>query len=145
METYDNLKNAVVQQTAEDYAAAFMGARVDGKEPEDMMLECERFFHSEWYAALTNGVIDGDRLARKIKIRELEKTVKVYEAMLSVCNTSTFKAVINFPQEKGRAKKKPMNYIFPGRLADGIADTLRIQLESMKSELRGLNAVNGRV
>ncbi len=109
------------------------------KEPEDMMLECERFFRSEWYVALTNGAIDGDKLARDIKIRELEKAVKVYEAMLSVCNTATFKAVVNFPAEKGTPKKKPLKYIFPDRLADGIADTLRIQLKSMKAELTELN------
>lgn len=139
MDGYDNLKNAIVQQTAEDYAAAFMGTKVAGKEPEDMMLECERFFRSEWYVALTNGAIDGEKLARDIKIRELEKAVNAYEEILSICNTVKLKAVISFPQRKGTPKRKTMNYIFPGRLADGITETLITQLKIMKDELKNLN------
>ena len=41
MDAFDNLKNAIVRQAAEDYAAAFMGCSIDGKSPEDTMLECE--------------------------------------------------------------------------------------------------------
>ena len=38
MDAFDNLKNAIVRQAAEDYAAAFMGCSIDGKSPEDTML-----------------------------------------------------------------------------------------------------------
>ncbi len=145
MDAFDNLKNAIVQQAAEDYAAAFMGNEVGGKEPDSMMRECEKFFHSDWYTALTNGAIDGDWLARNVKIRELEKAAKAYEAMLSVCNSTTFRVTVNFPKEKGKDKPKPMNYIFPPRFAEGIMGTLRIQLETIKAEIKELEAENKEV
>ena len=66
MDAFDNLKNAIVRQAAEDYAAAFMGCSIDGKSPEDTMLECERFFRSDWYDTLTRGAVDGEWLMRKI-------------------------------------------------------------------------------
>ena len=140
MDEYEDLKNAIVRQAAEDYAAAFMGSGFNGKTPEDVMAECEKFFCSEWYTALTDGKIDGNWLARNIKIRELEKTIKAYKAALSVCNKSTFKAVIKFPNEKGKPKRKPMNYIFPERFVDGIEEMLRTQLKSMNAELKDLKA-----
>ena len=138
MDAFDNLKNAIVQQAAEDYAAAFMGNDVGGKEPEDMMRECENFFHSAWYTELTNGAIDGGWLARNLKIRELEKAEKAYETMLGICNSTTFRATVTFPKEKGKEKPKPMNYIFPPRFAGAIMDTLRIQLEIIKAEIGAL-------
>ena len=140
MDGYDYLKNAVVRQAAEDYAAAFMGTGYNGKTPGDVMSECEKFFCSEWYTALTDGKIDGEWLVRNIKIRELEKTIKAYKTILSVCNKSTFKAVINFPSKKGKRTKKPMNYIFPERFVDGIEEVLRTQLKSMNAELNELKA-----
>lgn len=145
MDAYDSLKNAIVQQSAEDYAAAFMGNDVGGKEPDSVMRDCEKFFHSDWYATLTNGAIDGGWLARNIKIRELEKAAKAYEAMLGVCNSVTFRAAVNFPKERGKEKPKPMTYIFPPRLADGIMDALRIQLESIRAEIKELKAEDGEV
>ena len=66
MDAFDNLKNAIVRQAAEDYAAAFMGCSIDGKSPEDTMLECERFFRSDWYDTLTRGAVDGEWLMRNI-------------------------------------------------------------------------------
>lgn len=138
MDAIDNLKNAIVQQAAEDYAAAFMGSTVGEKEPEDMMSECEKFFQSGWYTELTNGAIDGGWLARNLKIRELEKAEKVYEAILGVCNNTTFQATVTFPKEKGKEKPKPMNYIFPPRFAGDIMDALRAQLKSIKAEIREL-------
>lgn len=142
MDAFDNLKNAIVQQAAEDYAAAFMGSKVGGKEPEDMMRECEQFFHSGWYTELTNGAIDGGWLARNVKIRELRKAVKVYDAMLNICNSTIFRATVTFPKEKGKEKPKPMNYTFPPRFAGAIRDTLRIQLETIKAEIRELETKN---
>jgi len=142
MVTYENLKNAIVQQAAEDYAAAFMGGKVDGKEPQDVMRECEKFFHSGWYTQLTNGAIDGDWLARNLKIREMEKAAKAYGEMLGICNNVTFRATVNYPKEKGKDKQKTMTYIFPPRLADGIMDTLRLQMETIRAEIRKLESEN---
>lgn len=145
MDAYENLKNAIVQQAAEDYAAAFMGNKVGGKEPSAMMWECEKFFHSDWYAALTNGAIDGDWLARNVKIRELEKAAKTYEAILDTRSSATFRAAVNFPKEQGKEKPKSVTYIFPPKFAGGIMDTLRIQLEAIKAEIRTLKAENEEV
>ncbi|WP_298031053.1 hypothetical protein [uncultured Dysosmobacter sp.] len=142
MDAFDNLKNAIVQQAAEDYAAAFMGNEVGGKKPADMMQECEKFFRSGWYTELTNGAIDGGWLARNLKIRELEKAAKAYEAMLGICNSTTFRSTVTFPKEKGKEKPKPMNYIFPPRFAGDIMGTLRIQLETIKAEIRELEKEN---
>lgn len=47
MDGYDNLRNGIVRQAAEDYAAAFMGNAVGDKDADRMMRECEEFFHSE--------------------------------------------------------------------------------------------------
>lgn len=138
MDAYDYLKNAIVKQSAEDYAAAFMGNEVGRKEPDAVMRECEDFFHSEWYVALTNGKVDGEWLAKQIKIRELEKAADAYDAILNLCNRTTLKAAVRFPKVKNEAAPKPMIYIFPPRFAEKLMDFLRIQRESIKAEIREL-------
>lgn len=135
MDGYDNLRNGIVRQAAEDYAVAFMGNAVGDKDADRMMRECEEFFHSEWYEALTNGKVDGDWLAKQIKIRELEKTADAYDAILNLCNRTTLKAAVRFPKVKNEAAPKPMIYIFPPRFAEGLMDFLRIQRESIKAEI----------
>ena len=135
MDAFDNLKNAIVRQAAEDYAAAFMGCSIDGKSPEDTMLECERFFRSDWYDTLTRGAVDGEWLMRNIKIRELENTLEIY----------TIKVAVAFLHDKGGKKRKPLNYIFPPRLASGLMDMARIQLETLKTELEELKKQDGEV
>lgn len=117
---------------------AFMGNSVGGKDADRMMRECEAFFHSEWYEALTNGAIDGEWLAKQIKIRELEKVADAYDAILNLCNRTTLKAAVRFPKVKNEAAPKPMIYIFPPRFAEGLMDFLRIQRESIKAEIREL-------
>ena len=69
MDGYERLKNAIVQQAAEDYAAAFMGNPVGGKDADGMMRECEAFFRSDWFKALTE--LDGEMLLRKLQEEEL--------------------------------------------------------------------------
>lgn len=145
MDAFDNLKNAIVRQAAEDYAAAFMGCSIDGKSPEDTMLECERFFRSDWYDTLTRGAVDGEWLMRNIKIRELENTLEIYKDILSSCNCCTIKAAVAFLHDKGGKKRKPLNYIFPPRLASGLMDMARIQLETLKTELEELKKQDGEV
>lgn len=138
MDVYDNLKNGIVQQAAEDYAAAFMGNSVGYKDADATMRECEKFFRDEWYKQLTNDSVDGEWLMRNIKIRELEKVKKAYEDILNICNSTAVKAVVNFPKQKDKEKPKPMTYIFPPKMADGLMDTMRIQLESVKAEIQKL-------
>ena len=131
----DSLKSAIVKQAAEDYGAAYMGETIDHIRPQAMMAECERFFRSEWYEALTNGAVDGERIMKMIKIHELEKEIEMYELMLNDDNICSLKAKISFRKKKGEEKKKPVNYIFRGRLADGLKDYLGTQLEELKKEL----------
>lgn len=138
MDGYDNLRNGIVRQAAEDYAAAFMGNAVGDKDADRMMRECEEFFHSEWYVALTNGKVEGEWLAKQIKIRELEKAADAYDAILNLCNRTTLKAAVRFPKVKNEAAPKPMIYIFPPRFEEGLMDFLRIQRESIKAEIREL-------
>lgn len=138
MDAYDNLKNGIVQQAAEDYAAAFMGNSVGGKDADATMRECEKFFRDEWHKQLTNDSVDGEWLMRNIKIRELEKVKKAYEDILNICNSTAVKAVVNFPKQKDKKKPKPMAYIFPPKMADGLMDAMRIQLESVKAEIQKL-------
>ncbi|WP_322173924.1 hypothetical protein [Acutalibacter caecimuris] len=142
MDAYDNLKNAIVQQAVEDYAAAFMGNKVGGKGPSAVMWECEKFFHSDWYAALTNGAINGEWLARNVKIRELEKAAKTYETILGAHSSTAFRVSAHFPKEQGKEKPKSVTYIFPPRFAVGIMDALRIQLETIMAEIRELKAAS---
>ena len=140
METFDNFKNAIVQQAAEDYAAAYMGGMIGKKKPKDTMRECEEFFHSDWYADLTNGAIDGDWLARNVKIREMEKAVKAYEAILDPFNSATIRATVALPRGKGTPCS--MTYVFPPRFVSAIMDILIIQLESIQAELTKLEDAN---
>ena len=145
MDGYDNLRNGIVRQAAEDYAAAFMGNAVGGKDADRMMRECEAFFHSEWYEALTNGAVDGKWLAKQIKIRELEKVENAYDAILNLCNRTTLKAAVVFPRAKNRETPKPMTYIFPPRFAEYLMDALRIQRESIKAKIRELKSTEVRI
>lgn len=138
MDGYDNLRNGIVRQAAEDFAVAYMGNPVGDKDADRMVRECEEFFHSEWYEALTDGKVDGEWLLKQIKVRELEKVASTYDTILNLCNRVTFKAFVRFPKVKNEATPKPMTYIFPPRFADELMDFLRIQRESIKAEIREL-------
>lgn len=137
---YEELGNAIVQQAAEDYTSAFMGREVGEKRPEDVMRECETFFHSDWYATLTNNAISGDWMIRNLKLREMEKTATAYRTIMDGMNNVTFKAVVSFPQGKGSKKKKPMMYTIEPRYAGEIMDVLRLQLKAICNEIRMLKA-----
>ena len=80
---------------------------------------------------------------RNIKIRELENTLEIYKDILSPCNCCTIKVAVAFLHDKGGKKRKPLNYIFPPRLASGLMDMARIQLETLKTELEELKKQDG--
>lgn len=138
MDVFDDLRNAIVQQAVVDYEAAFMGSRVAGKNPTDTMRECEEFFHSGWYAELTDGAIDGDWLAQNVKIRALKKAEKAYEAMLDPFNRTTIRATVSLPRGKGGKTPQSMSFIFPPRFASAIMDLLSAQIETIQAELSEL-------
>ena len=68
---YEELANAIVLQAAKDYRAARreLKRHPKSKEAPRMMKECERFFLSEWFVALT--AIDGGRLLKKLQEEEI--------------------------------------------------------------------------
>lgn len=64
---YENLVNAIVLQAVKDYRDALKRLK---KKPSNQAalsdtMECEHFFRSSWYAALTN--VDGEHLIYKLR------------------------------------------------------------------------------
>lgn len=67
MNPYENLANAIIIQAAKDYKKALKALKRNSKyEPAVFMKrDCERFFRSSWFAALTN--LDGEALMDSLK------------------------------------------------------------------------------
>lgn len=66
-EPFQMLANAIVEQAARDYKAAYLMIKKDPENEEamDTVLEVERFFGSGWYQFLTK--LDAGYLMRKIR------------------------------------------------------------------------------
>lgn len=64
---YEDLANAVVALAAKDYMAALkrLKKHPGNKAAMGDAMEIERFFHSEWYGALTS--VDPEYLIRKLR------------------------------------------------------------------------------
>lgn len=61
----EEISNAIILQAVEDYREALKGNAV-GRRPADIVLrECENFFLSDWFEALTT--VDGDALLRTLR------------------------------------------------------------------------------
>lgn len=56
---YENLANAIIIQAVKDYRK---GLRTDNRK---LKRECERFFRSDWYMALT--AVPGETLIKKLR------------------------------------------------------------------------------
>ncbi|MBR6029416.1 MAG: hypothetical protein IKP40_10025 [Clostridia bacterium] len=67
MEGYQGLANAIVEQAAKDYVSAlrFLKKHPGAKGALKEALEIEDFFHSEWYALLTD--VDPDYLIKRLR------------------------------------------------------------------------------
>ncbi|MCC8106431.1 MAG: hypothetical protein LIO99_10600 [Clostridiales bacterium] len=66
MDAYESLANAIILRAVRDYRDA-LKKPARGREntsAEDTKRECERFFRSQWYSALTS--VDGEMLIRKL-------------------------------------------------------------------------------
>ena len=61
---YENLANALVLQAVKDYRDALKKKPGNQAAMSDAM-ECERFFRSGWYKALTS--VDGEYLIQKLR------------------------------------------------------------------------------
>lgn len=72
MTGYQALANAIIEQAAKDYRDALKTLRrhPDSKAAMQKAMEVEQFFHSPWYAALTD--IDPDFLIKRLR----KETVK---------------------------------------------------------------------
>ena len=61
----ENLSNAIVLQAVKDYRKALKGFSLNGKSSTAVIVDCERFFRSDWYRQLTN--VDGEYLMTTIR------------------------------------------------------------------------------
>ena len=64
---WENLANAVILQAVKDYREARkkLRKRPKNEDAKLMISDCEAFFRSEWFKALTN--IDGEMLLEKLR------------------------------------------------------------------------------
>ena len=65
---YENLANAIVLQAVKDYLDALKRLKKKPGNQKTAMsdaMECERFFRSGWYKALTS--VDGEYLIQKLR------------------------------------------------------------------------------
>ena len=67
MDPYQELANAIVVRAADDYRDALKKLKYNPNHriALDTTAECERFFRSQWYQALTT--VDGEMLMRKLR------------------------------------------------------------------------------
>ncbi|MCC8101988.1 MAG: hypothetical protein LIP11_06910 [Clostridiales bacterium] len=67
MTPYENLANAIIIQAVKDYRTALktLKRNPDNMDAADTVNEVERFFHSQWYTALSD--VSGEYLIRKLK------------------------------------------------------------------------------
>jgi hypothetical protein len=68
---YEDFANAIIKKAADDYRNALDGLGYDQKDPDRVIREIERFFHSKWFKILTS--VDGDYLIEKIRQEHEEK------------------------------------------------------------------------
>lgn len=68
---FENLANSIILQAVKDYRVARKKVkyRPKNKEAKLMVEDCERFFRSDWFRALTS--IDGEMLLTKLQEEEI--------------------------------------------------------------------------
>lgn len=62
---YQNLANAIILSAVKDWRLARrkLKRKPNNKDAKILIKECENFFHSRWYASLTD--VDGEMLIRR--------------------------------------------------------------------------------
>lgn len=67
MTGYEQLANAIIMQAVKDYRCALKRIRMAPANKAAMSdaMECERFFRSQWYSALTS--VDGEYLINRLR------------------------------------------------------------------------------
>ena len=77
LDPYKKLAYAIVLQSVADYRKALQGEYVAERKPQSVIEDCEKFFRSEWFTALTN--VDGEFLIEKIRNEHSEEWKYVYK------------------------------------------------------------------
>ena len=69
--SYEDLAQEIILQAVKDYRAARKNAKYHPKDKEAKLMieDCESFFRSGWFAALTS--IDGQMLIEKLKEEDI--------------------------------------------------------------------------
>ena len=72
MDPYQALANSIIIQAAKDYRKARkkLKKRPKNEEAKLMVKDCEDFFRSEWFTALTD--VDGGMLLKKLQEEEIK-------------------------------------------------------------------------
>ncbi len=67
LDGYERLANAIIHLAAQDYMRALRSLKRNprNRTAKQIVEDNERFFRSDWYAALTS--VDGDYLIRRMK------------------------------------------------------------------------------
>lgn len=67
MDPYENLANAIIFSAVKDYRAARrkLKRKPKNEDAKLMVEDCERFFRSDWFGALSN--VDGKALLKRLK------------------------------------------------------------------------------
>ena len=73
MDAYENLANIIILQAAKDYRSALKRIKMNptNKDAMSSAMECERFFRSGWYSALTS--VNGEYLIDKLREEVMSK------------------------------------------------------------------------
>ena len=71
IESYQPLMDAIILQAVTDYRNALIGRGYGRKSAEAVVIECEKFFRSEYYSLLTK--ISGEYLIEKLRQEVEEK------------------------------------------------------------------------
>ena len=71
IDAYEKLANSVILQAVKDYRAARKKLKYHpkNKDAKLMIEDCERFFRSDWFTALTTA--DGTALLKKLEEEEI--------------------------------------------------------------------------
>ena len=121
----ENLCNGIVEQSAKDYANAFMGKWVENISPQDTLSKLDKFFHSEWYGQLTK--VDADWLLKSIKIQELDIAID------SLKRTLTEDGLIKLCIAK-KNNKDSMTYTIPPRLMSEFNKAITFCIAQLEAE-----------
>ena len=70
----EELCDAIILQAVEDYRDALSGKTVGRRSPEIVIRECEKFFLSDWFEALTT--MEGESLMESIRERVYKQKIK---------------------------------------------------------------------